>query len=231
MVMNSTAIEAARQNLNLRGWALISGSDAMSDCASAIETVASHFGSPSDRDGGITVWPISPRKADGTFSETAGEAHLHTDAQYHAVPERLIFLACARPSETGGESVLLDVPGLKRTLEEADFSPAEMKILKSPLWRWRVPKVFQTPLLPEVSEAKPILDHDKIRWRYDNLVTESPELRHLADAFHRTVEGSKFKQILTLKRGDFLICDNERALHGRNAFTDAHRLLFRVRLQ
>lgn len=229
--MNSTAIEAAQQDLKLRGWALIAGSHAAVDCTSAIEMVASHFGTPSDRDGGITVWPIKPRKTEGTFSETAGEAHLHTDAQYHSIPERLIFLACAHPSETGGESVILDVPGLKQTLEEANFSSVEMNILRRPLWRWRIPKVFQTSALPEISEPKSILDRDTIRWRYDNLVTDSQELRHLANAFHCTVEKSRFKQVVMLKRGYFLVCDNERTLHGRKAFSDVNRLLFRVRLR
>ena len=195
-----------------------------------VEEFAAQFGQISTRDGGRGAWPIAPSKTSGTFSETQGEARLHTDAQYHEQPESAFILACERAARDGGDNLLLEAADARRVAENC-FGTDGVAMLEAAQWCWSVPEVFcaegTTPVSPEV----PILGADgSIRWRFDNIRCRTAQDRALAIEFADALDSSGGATRLRLEPGDVLLCDNRYALHGRTSFSDPKRLLYRVRL-
>lgn len=193
---------------------------------------AHRFGVPSERDGGVAVWPVTPRSSDerATFSVRAGPAELHTDAQYHDRPEDLVALYCVRPASDGGASVVLDFTAAIRALRRSPRTRLVESHLRSPIWRFRVPEQFGTGTN---STGVPVIEGETIRWRRNNLAWVEPGesvARTVADEVSQLLEQSPERRILDLGPGHVLLIDNRRTLHGRTAFCDVDRLLLRVRL-
>lgn len=197
---------------------------------SMVKNFAARFGSPSERDGGIAVWPIRARKQKGTFSEVVGEARLHTDSQYRETPETAFILACIRPARLGGDSMLLSAQAAIKAAER-NLGMTEILLLRQPIWQWTVPAVFRAEEDAAVSPSSEIIGPDgTIRWRDDNVVCDTKEKRIVVSKFSMALRNSKEIVQVRLEAGDVLVCDNKFALHGRTAFDDFDRLLYRVRL-
>ena len=195
-----------------------------------VERFAARLGTPSLRDGDRAAWPVRPRKAHGTFSETDGEARLHTDSQYHRLPERAFILACERPANDGGASILLDSREARHIAHD-QLGMEGLRLLERPLWSWSVPDVFQRQGVPPVSPPAAVFAEDgSIRWRIDNIQCGSEELFQIARSFADALSGARQVVRVVLGAGDVLFCDNRFALHGRETFSDRERLLYRVRL-
>lgn len=191
---------------------------------------ASGFGSVSNRDGG-SVWPVTARVDSGTFSMTAAEAPLHTDAQYRDDPEDAFVLACVRPACTGGDSVILSVADLVETLAARPDWLALKSVLTAPIWRWRTPAVFggpssntPVPVLNYRGDGSPVM-----RWRFDNLIRDE-RYSWAAEIVAHVAATHPSTKLLRLEAGQVLVCDNTTVLHGRTAFTDSRRMLWRVRV-
>ncbi len=195
-----------------------------------VEEFGAQFGTVSTRDGGRGAWPIAPSKVSGTFSETSGEARLHTDAQYHEQPESAFILACERPALDGGDNLLLEAADARRVAESC-FGTDGIALLEAAQWCWTVPKVFYVNGNPQVSPEAPIFGRDgSVRWRIDNIRCRTAQDRDLAIEFADALESYGRLTRLRLEPGDVLLCDNYYALHGRTPFSDPKRLLYRVRL-
>lgn len=198
--------------------------------AEAVESFAQEFGELSRRDGAIGAWLVKPRKNAGTYSEIAGPAGFHTDSQYHSHPERLFVLACETPASEGGDNLLIGLEDAQAIALEA-LGPKAVDRLKQSVWRWSVPKVFQSETTPAVSPPSPIFREDgTIRWRIDNIVCENDADFSLAKAFEQALEASPRAEQVRLQSGDVLLCDNWHALHARTDFSDMNRVLYRARL-
>lgn len=198
--------------------------------ATAVEDFALQFGTPSDRDGGKAVWPICARKLRGTFSEVVGEARLHTDSQYREDPEGAFVLACIRPASQGGESILLSSKAAVEVAQRT-LTSTELQLLYQPVWRWKVPSVFECREVLKETPLQPVFSPDgSIRWRDDNVICKSSEHRPIISKLSANLRASEELVTVRLEAGDVLLCDNKFALHGRTAFNDLSRLLYRVRL-
>jgi len=195
-----------------------------------LERFAARYGHPSSKDCNATVWPIQPRTSLGTFSETDGEARLHTDAQYRTDPESSFVLICEKPAKEGGTSILLPADDA-RAIARDQLGKDGFHALTQPLWQWTVPEVFRLPNGHTLSPAAPIFEASgAMRWRFDNLSALSDELMDIATAFDMAINTSDAIVQVDLEAGDVLHCDNRFALHGRTTFTDRARLLYRIRL-
>jgi alpha-ketoglutarate-dependent taurine dioxygenase len=198
--------------------------------AEAVEAFAEGFGELSRRDGGIGAWLVKPRKNAGTYSEIAGPACFHTDSQYHHHPERVFVLACDTPAVEGGDNLLIAREDALAVAFEA-LGSAGVDRLKQAVWRWSVPKVFQSDSVPDVSPPSAIFREDgTMRWRIDNIVCDNDADLKLAQAFERALEASPRSERVRLLSGDVLLCDNWHALHARTDFSDMNRVLYRARL-
>lgn len=197
---------------------------------SAVIDFAARYGTVSCRDGGA-AWPVRATERTGTFSVTDAAASLHTDAAYRPDPEDAFVLACVRPARVGGDSTLLAVTDLVATLSELENWPRLRAALEAPVWRWRTPVIFDgAPLSPSV----PALTWDpdgspRLRWRTDNLIA-GRNIRQVANTVAQIAETHPARRVLRLEAGDVLVCNNTTMLHGRTAFHDPDRLLWRVRV-
>lgn len=210
------------------GWVVFHSDAVAAGDRAAMDAIARSLGRVSDRDGGA-LWPVAPRARTGTFSVTAEAAGLHTDAQYHDQPEEYFLLFCVVAARCGG--------GANRLLRLHDLTPdldlpeADEASLRQDLWTWTAPEVFRTSAASGRRKPHAVLGEDgTVRWRYDNLTTQSPERGNVARRFHQYLESHPAVETCLLAAGDVLYCDNQRALHGRSAFCDPERLLYRTRL-
>jgi alpha-ketoglutarate-dependent taurine dioxygenase len=230
------ALREARRALRSQGWAVLRGlrlpDGSVPDEPTALE-VASHFGEPSDRDGGQVVWRVTPasRDAAATFSVRAGGAGLHTDAQYHAVPEDLVCLFGVRPAADGGLTQLLSACDAVTAVARHRDGARLLALLADAVWRWNPPGVFAADGRSPAPLAAVLPTDGTIRWRADNLDAGLQDAcLRAADAVSRCLENAPEVVTLRLGSGDAVIIDNQRTLHGRTSFADPCRLLLRVRL-
>ncbi len=230
--VSTAVLDGARRALAERGWAVIRDLplDPTGRDHDAVLDIASRFGRPSCRDGGTAVWPVTAREHDrlATFSVRAGEAALHTDAQYRARPEELVCLFVIRRATDGGATRLLSVQDVVTALRQRAGGEWLLARLREPVWRWATPRPFS----PEPGfRAAVLLSECAIRWRADNLAGDlCKPTRAAARLFAEFVRTAPGVAQVWLDPRDMVIIDNLRMLHGRTAFTDPRRLLLRVRL-
>ena len=211
-------------------WRVYPGALKQPVTAKEVEIFAEKFGALSRRDGGIGAWPVKPRKKSGTYSEISGPAAFHTDSQYHSHPERFFVLACDTPASEGGDNLLISHDDAHAVAMET-LGLKGVDRLKQCVWRWKVPKVFQSESAPAVCPPSSIFREDgTIRWRIDNIVCENDADLSLAKAFGQALDVSPRAEHVRLESGDVLVCDNWRALHARTSFSDMNRFLYRARL-
>ncbi len=222
----------AARLIAFRKWFLVKGVARLEHFEEDLLAYANTIGVPSDRDGGIAVWPVIPRASQGTFSETAAVAPYHTDAQYRDDPESAFVLGCRVPANDGGISKLLSVEDLMIQFKGPDWTSEEVDLLTKPIWRWRVPTVFQRDVKDTHSNPGAILlPNGGIRWRFDNLVAPSPFAETVAAKLDATIENCPASEQIEMIAGDVLVASNVFALHARTAFSDLDRCYYRVRLK
>ncbi|HEY6424993.1 MAG TPA: TauD/TfdA family dioxygenase [Pseudonocardiaceae bacterium] len=211
------------------GWVVFHSDEVAAGDKRAMAAIARSLGKESDRDGGA-LWPITPRARTGTFSITAQETGLHTDAQYHDQPEPRFLLFCVVPAACGGGAnrLLRASDVIRRLNDAATLAEADTERLRTEAWSWEVPEIFQTA--PMHNSHAVLGGGDTVRWRHDNLRPGGPEQARTAQRFRDYVETHPAVVDVRLDSGDVLYCDNKRVLHGRTAFQDPRRLLYRTRL-
>jgi hypothetical protein len=218
------AFAAARAACEVDGFAV-----ARLEFASSADLLAfaHRVGRPSSRDGGKAMWCVCPSGSTGTFSMSTGPADLHTDSTYHDRPEPFVFLYVERPAAQGGESLVLHVDDMRTDLDDSQAVEDTESLLRAPIWRWQRPAA----LGGGPTAAHRVLDEGGVRWRWDTLVMDGAgdaqcqAARRVASAATR----SRAVRTLRLDRGDGLLIDNRRVLHGRRGFVDTSRRLHRIR--
>lgn len=162
------------------------------------------------------VQPIHPVATGRSFAASVGDAPLHTDSQlWCGRPPELQVTACLRPAAAGGHSVLVDAHALAAVIADRDpgLGDALVRDLR------RMPFVFGDVYGPTLARrgGRYVVTHtpkpmasDAVAMRVASVIASVP---------HHTVE---------LRRGQVLLVDNHRMLHGRTAFADTTRALLRV---
>ncbi|MER6526100.1 TauD/TfdA family dioxygenase [Streptomyces sp. NPDC001508] len=164
------------------------------------------------------------------------EMLLHTDASAQQAPPDIVGLACVANEGNGGGSVLVAVDdivkrmcqdGQKRTigLLQNDFPYIHPQRTERP--------ATLAPVLRDLGDG-----HFHVRYRKENLETGkalcpdalTEDTWAAAKLFARYLEAdSRPQTTLRLQRGDYLLFDNRRYLHGRAAIDPAaYRLLKRT---
>jgi len=238
--LGAQGLATAWHELGAKGWTILRGLPLPllgRGTATAVLEYASAFGVPSDRDGGHPVRRVAPHPGHQgtTFSSRAGDAGLHTDSQYHRVPEDLVCLLVVRPATEGGLTRLLGAGDAVSALAAQPDAERILDALAAPSWRWQVPREFAcgSAVAKERGyRGASVLPGDgTIRWRRDNISGSTPgRLRAVAPIVERCLDHAEGAVTLTLDAGDMVVVDNTRTLHGRTWFDDPRRLLLRVRL-
>lgn len=162
------------------------------------------------------VQPIRPVTHARSFAASTGLAPLHTDSQqWRGRPADLQLTACLRPSDEGGESTLVDGFALARRLSVGD--PA---LLEAMLHRPRcMPFVFGDVFGPTLARR----DDRYVFTHTPRPIAADP----IASAILAALEAQPMQRV-RLERGQALLVDNHRMLHGRDAFADPDRELLRI---
>lgn len=206
-------------------------------------------GRPTDHNADKRVmWPIRPRDEEAkrpvdyktTFSEEAGEAPLHTDSAFAAVPEKYNCLYVVKKAEDGGGlSVLLNVPRLVKELEQTLDGRECLDILRAREFPFRVPDAF---FKGERLISAPVLgmgDQPFVRFRHDCLMAgfalredlRTNDRLWAIEHFRAAAESSEARLTYMLQEDEAIVMNNHTILHARTSFTDRERHLIRVRMR
>lgn len=187
-------------------------------------------------------WAIKKKCEDptqATFSQHAGEAYYHTDAQYRNQPDQYMGLLCIKPAECGGGiNSFLDFQLIKAEMEKSEDGRKWLDLAQSVLFPFLIPKEFRID--DQAYLLKPIImNGGGLRFRLDTMLnglklypeylTETriwivETFRSFLDQRHTTALKAK------LATGSMVFLDNHRWLHARSAFSDPTRHLKRIRL-
>ncbi len=160
--------------------------------------------------------PIRPVAGGRSFASTDVFTPLHTDSQLHlGAPPGAQVMVCESAASEGGESHLLDAWALCESLERGDPRLFEA-LLRAPR---RIPFVFGDVFGPTLA-----LRGETLTFTHSPM---APGADPVATSLAPWIERAP-RVTLKVERGDTLVVDNHRMLHGRAAFRDASRSFVRV---
>ena len=171
---------------------------------------------------GALIEPIVPRPTEAAEERSLSAAYglselpMHIDTAHYLRPARYLLLGCANAGQSGAQTRLAPISALK-------FSPRELSLLASAAVLVRTGRR---------SFYSTILDKGRPFLRYDPGCMEPLDARGeealqiVSDAIGRT-DVIKHEW----RRGEILLIDNWKMLHGRTATAANSRLLFRVSVQ
>lgn len=205
--------------------------------------LTSAIGEPTDHCADKRVmWPVQCRPVaagnQATFSESLGEAPLHTDSAFSRHPERYNALYVVRQSRCGGgQTVVVNGPRFLRDFAKASHGADCIRFLRENDYAFRVPDAFFTG--QRFITAKILAEEPMIRFRPDciergfdlrpDLATK--EHRFYYSLFRDAVEAHASRTEFLMADGEMVVYDNTRLLHGRTDFQDPLRHLIRVRMR
>lgn len=237
-MLSESQLELIHKELMANGYCI--HSTAHREEAAVVEyhwNLVNQLGEPLEHNAGKEdyIWRVQPTVNDSklkTFSEHAGEADLHTDTQYRRSPERYMSLSMVRDSACGGgQTILLDY---KKVADRVAASPYYAELTSD--YPIMVPDVFSANE-SKVIYAPILADEPLLRFRDDtiskgldaiNEPLDSPK-RQAFEWLRDELFGSEHIVRFHLEPGQILVIDNHRVMHGRSAFQDPDRLLFRIR--
>jgi alpha-ketoglutarate-dependent taurine dioxygenase len=155
-----------------------------------------------------------------SYRHSSTRQPLHTDGSYESRAPQVSFFYCIEAAGVGGATTFADSDDLLKALE----------LYSKPLLRdcYDIPVTFAKG---EDSKTRPIITSDSkgtvLTWNYFRVMETSPEITDLRRRFHRFLEEKVVEGGLCfpcqLRPGDAVFFNDERLLHGRNAFI-ANRL-------
>jgi Taurine catabolism dioxygenase TauD, TfdA family len=195
----------------------ISGRAALTALARELMTIRPHRDAAPD---GVTVITDTGSTAAGYAAFTGGGLVPHTDGTAVPAPPQLLLLACVRPADEGGETLVAD--GARVAAALAVRHPGALRSLSVPGSAW-----FGTPAdgyLGSVCEpAGPA--RVRLRLRLDNLARFSPDAACAVPTLREVI--SAHTTALRLGPGEGVVLCNTRWLHGREPYA-GRRVMLRV---
>ena len=205
--------------------------------------LTSAIGEPTDHCADMRVmWPIMSRAVaagkQATFSESLGEAPLHTDSAFACQPERYNALYVVRQSRCGGgQTAVVNGPRFLHDFAKTAQGADCIRFMRDMDYPFRVPDAFfvgQTVIAAKILAEDPIL-----RFRHDCIergFALRPDLatdrhRFYYALFRNAVEAHSSRTEFLMSNGDMIVYDNTRLLHGRIDYGDPERYLIRVRMR
>ncbi|HEX8396248.1 MAG TPA: TauD/TfdA family dioxygenase [Pyrinomonadaceae bacterium] len=189
------------------------------------------------------IWTMKPQSEKSgnrfrTFSEHSAAAPLHTDSQYRPKPENFLAFYVYRQARCGGgQTTILNGRKLLNSVVASAWGRSVVKTLSLAKIPFLIPPIFITDPRKTFVRAPIFGKNPLLRYRSDTLQTElikAPPLQKqgiieslefLREAIDSSVHTCEF----LLSDGDLLLINNYTNLHGRRAFADQNRCLFRIR--
>jgi hypothetical protein len=204
--------------------------------------LTSAIGEPTDHCADKRVmWPVKSRPVAAgkkpTFSESLGEAPLHTDSAFSRDPERYNALYVVRQSRCGGgQSAIVNGPRFLRDFAKTARGADCIRFMRGTDYAFRVPDAFfvgQRFITGRILGDDPVIRfrHDCIEGGFElcpELATE--EHRFYYSLFRSSAEAHASRTEFLMSDGDMIVFDNTRLFHARTDYLDPVRLLIRVRM-
>jgi alpha-ketoglutarate-dependent taurine dioxygenase len=204
--------------------------------------LTSAIGEPTDHCADKRVmWPVNSRPVaagkTATFSESLGEAPLHTDSAFSRNPERYNALYVVRQSRCGGgETVVVNGPRFLNDFAKTQQGAACIRFMRETDYAFRVPDAFfagQRFITGKILSEDPMIRfrHDCIERGFDlcpDLATK--EHRFYYSLFRTSAEAHASRSEFMMSDGDMIVFDNTRLFHARTDYQDPVRHLIRVRM-
>lgn len=218
---------ALHEHIISNGFAIVRGGPAKAD---GVLTFAELVGEVTQSAYGA-VFDLKPGSAAGTAGTTLMPVPPHSDEAFAYAPPGIEVLACIRPADTGGDSILVDGVGIAHKLRAQN--PESFQLLAQ--WnhhyvRFHPGKLNQHAYAPIIAldddgEVSGIRLHTRASAPLD-----LPEdiMEDYLIAYHRLcalMMAPENQLHLKLDAGDAIIFDNHRALHARTEFSDRQRHL------
>lgn len=144
----------------------------------------------------------------------------HTDRSVLQNPPDLVLLWCQQPSENGGESLFVDMRQALENLKNKSFFIYQEML--------KVSAVFSDENHSDFNLFNLFYKNGSstyIRFRNDDFIFFPPKFRMLYEELLTLIKDNI--TVFKLMKGEVVILNNKRVLHGRNEF-DGHRALFRL---
>ena len=172
------------------------------------------------------MWTTSPACEEESYNDTAAsnEALLpHTDCSYYREPPGVQIFNCTAQSSVGGESVFVDGMAILKALPKetiAYFTKTNIDF-----------QCIDTDYLLETSAKMLSVDEngnldvmrhndsDRAPLTYMS-AEEQDTFYHHHSILSKVVRDPELTLTLKLQVGDMVVCNNQRVLHGRNAFPE-----------
>lgn len=156
---------------------------------------------------------------DRHFRHSKTAQPLHTDSAYDTYSVDIVFFFCVKQAPQGGETLFLDALDLIYHLNREN--PELFDDLQ------KIPIAFRKG---SGGKERPIITWDAkgpvLTWNYYRASSENEEGKQLIERFHSFLEekmiNGKRTLPLRLMPGEAVFFQDERLLHGRNAFTAAN---------
>ncbi|CAF1280194.1 unnamed protein product [Rotaria sordida] len=174
------------------------------------------------------VWHVQPiqtsvdtKQKSLARSQTNDEFLFHTDGSYELNPAEYMALFVLEQDQLGGGQ--LEIIRLSDILQNLSLETKE-KLLKNKI-RIDIPEEFRKSSNIDHIDATILIDHDKIRYRYDILSTENNEELNELNSIINKIEKYRPK----LNKYTMIILNNQKYLHARTKILDNRRHLLRIR--
>jgi len=194
----------------------------LTDCAALVTAARRLMTIRPHRDAdpeGVTVITGSGARASGYAAFTDDELIPHTDGSSVPDPPGLVLLACQRPADEGGMTLVADGQRIVGTL--AERYPAALRSLAAP--RAAFFGTADGHLGPVCELAEP--GRTSIRLRLDGLARFSAEATAAIPVLRAVI--AQHLETFRLGSGEGMLLSNTRWLHGRDRFR-GRRVMLRI---
>ena len=208
------------------GCVLVSSQSEPGDLGDLLARLAPAFGRPVHQklSAANGVHPIRYSPGHPEYANAnCGDLALHTDASFEPNPPLIMLMACEQPSPDGGKSVFASGDALLNHL--ATVAPGCLRGLFRPD-AFRIKRDAREATRAVFSKVD---GRVRMAFRYaeDLKMTIHPDAAEGFRLIRDWIADPASSQTIGLERGDVLVFDNSRVLHGRTAFPkDAGRALY-----
>lgn len=224
-------LAALPQIIRRAGAAIVSAAPIDDDAIVALGAVLGDVAHQGEQGLVYSVTPADVRARSTSRSLTTDDFALHTDSTLDRHPHRFIALATVRPDERGGRTILARLVDALERIDEA----TRRCLLRTP-----VPFAWEPGFGgPGRCTRQHVLvgggEQLRVRWRGD-LVRAGCELERMPTALLQLIDSleAAFDDVASapffLRRGEILVVDNARVLHGRTRILDERREVKRVKI-
>jgi gamma-butyrobetaine dioxygenase len=187
----------------------------------SIITVASVFGIIQETNYG-KVFDVKAETQASNLAFTSAALSLHTDNPYRQpTPPGFQCLLCLQPATEGGVTVFADGFQAAKELERTNFE--SFNILTSTNVTFRYADKHS-----QLTSSRPVIELDSSFKTIKSLAVNNrslapldpqhPELYKALGDFQKLLNDKKFGFSIKLEKGDFILWDNFRILHGRSSY-------------